>query len=114
MKANRLVETISWLPHPTATCARIKSMISLKEHKLDVTCMLVDNPAGTDIPEHIYEIQDDKLYPLHGKGVMWVDGDGDIALEHGMIVKVPKGTKHKTTDVTEDLLLYDVFCPALM
>ena len=44
---------------------------------------------------------------------MWVDGNGDFALEPGVIVKVPKGTKHKNTDVTEDLLLYDVFCPAL-
>lgn len=114
MKAHRLVDSISWLPHPTATGVRIKPMISLKEHDLDVTCMLVDIPAGTDIPEHIHETQDDILYPLHGKGVMWVDGDGDFSLEPGLIVKVPKGTKHKITDVTEDLLLYDVFCPALM
>jgi quercetin dioxygenase-like cupin family protein len=114
MKAHRLVDSISWQPHPTAKGVRIKPMISLKEHNLDVTCMLVDIPAGIDIPEHIHETQDDILYPLHGKGVMWVDGNGDFALEPGVIVKVPKGIKHKITDVTEDLLLYDVFCPALM
>ena len=114
MKAHRLVDGISWKPHPTATGVRIKPMISLKEHNLDVTCMLVDIPAGIDIPEHIHETQDDILYPLHGKGVMWVDGNGDFVLEPGVIVKVPRGIKHKITDVTEDLLLYDVFCPALM
>jgi quercetin dioxygenase-like cupin family protein len=114
MKAHRLVDSISWLPHPTAAGVRIKPIISQKEHGLDVTCMLVDIPAGKEVPEHIHETQDDILYPLHGKGVMWVDGDGDFSLEPGLIVKVPKGTKHKITDVTEDLLLYDVFCPALM
>ena len=89
-------------------------MISLKEHGLDVTCMLVDIPAGTDIPEHIHETQDDILYPLQGKGIMWVDGDGDFSLEPGVIVKVPKGTKHKITNITEDMLIYDVFFPALI
>ena len=114
MKTHRLVDTISWLPHPTATGVRIKPMISQKDYGLDVTCMLVDIPAGKEVPEHIHETQDDILYPLHGKAVMWVDGEGDFSLEPGLIVKVPKGTKHKITDVTEDLLLYDVFCPALM
>lgn len=114
MEAHRSVDIISWLPHPTAPGVRIKPMISLKEHGLDVTCMLVDIPAGTDIPEHIHETQDDILYTLQGKGVMWVDGDGDFTLEPGLIVKVPKATKHKITNVTEDMLLYDVFFPALI
>ena len=114
MKAHHSVDSISWLPHPTVPDVRIKPMISLKEHGLDVTCMLVDIPAGTDIPEHIHETQDDILYPLQGKGIMWVDGDGDFSLEPGVIVKVPKGTKHKITNITEDMLIYDVFFPALI
>ncbi len=114
MKAHRAVNNISWIPHPTITGIKIKSMISHKEHGLDVTCILVDIPAGKDVPEHIHETQDDILYPLQGRGVMWVDGDGDFALEPGLIIRVPKGTKHKIFDVTQDLLIYDVFFPALM
>ena len=114
MEVNRSVENISWVPHPTAQGVEIKPLITNKEHDLDVTCMLVNLPAGKEVPEHIHENQADILYPLQGKAVMWVDGTGSFSLEPGVIVRVPEGTKHKIVDVTEDLLLYDVFCPALM
>jgi mannose-6-phosphate isomerase-like protein (cupin superfamily) len=46
--------------------------------------------------------------------MMWVEGTGEFSLEPGVIVKVPPGTRHKITDVSEDLLVYDVFFPALI
>ncbi len=101
------------MPHSIASGVRIKPLISQKEHCLDVTCMLVEIPAGKEIPEHIHENQDDILYPLEGKGTMWVDGRGEFLLQPGEIVRVPKGVKHKITEVTEYLLIYDVFSPAL-
>lgn len=45
---------------------------------------------------------------------MWVDGSGSFPLEPGCVVLVPKGTKHKIENVSEELLLYDVFWPAVM
>lgn len=114
MEVNRSVENISWVPHPTAQEVKIKPLISEKEHGLNVTCMLVNVPVGREVPEHIHENQDDILYPLQGRAVMWVDGAESFLLEPGVIVQVPKGTKHKIDSVTEDLLLYDVFSPALM
>jgi len=114
MEVYRSVEDVSWMPHPLAQGITIKPLISEKEHGLKVTCMLVNVPAGKEVPEHIHEEQDDILYPLQGKAVMWVDGTGNFSLEPGVIVRVPKGKKHKIFDVTQDLLIYDVFCPALM
>lgn len=111
MKAYRLVDSISWVPHPTAPGVEIKPMISKKEHDLNLTCMLVHVPIGQEVPEHIHEQQDDILYPLKGKAIMWVDGTGEFALEPGILVRVPAGTKHKIAHVTEDLVIYDVFCP---
>ena len=89
-------------------------MISEKEHGLKVTCMLINISVGKQVPEHIHEEQDDVLYPLQGRAIMWVDGTGNFSLEPGVIVRVPKGVKHKISDVTENLLIYDVFCPALI
>jgi len=114
MKTHCLVDSISWLPHQLAPGVRIKPMITQKEHQLGVTCMLVDIPAGIDIPEHIHETQDDILYPLSGKGIIWIDGEGEFPIEPGLIIRVPKGTRHKITAVTEAMLIYDVFFPALI
>jgi len=114
MEVYRSVEGVPWMPHLTVQGVTIKPLISEKEHGLNVTCMLVNVPAGKEVPEHIHEEQDDILYLLQGKAVMWVDGTGNFLLEPGVIVRVPKGEKHKIFDVAEDLLIYDVFCPALI
>jgi quercetin dioxygenase-like cupin family protein len=114
MKINRKVEDIPWMPHPVVPGISIKPLISSKEHNLNVTCMLVTVPAGKDVPEHIHDTQDDILYPLKGKAVMWVEDVGEFTLEPGLIVRVPKGKKHKITNVVEELLVYDVFSPALI
>jgi quercetin dioxygenase-like cupin family protein len=114
VKAHRSVEEISWIPHATADGVEIKPMISRSEHGLDVTCMLVRVPAGKEVPEHIHKEQDDILYPLKGKATMWVEETGEFPLEPGVIVKVPPGKRHRITNVREDLLIYDVFFPALI
>jgi quercetin dioxygenase-like cupin family protein len=114
MEINRKVEDIPWAPHPVVPGISIKPLISMKEHNLDVTCILVEVPAGTEVPEHIHEKQEDILFPLKGRAVMWVDGAGEFALEPGVIVKVPKGTRHRIFNIVEDLLVYDVFFPALI
>ena len=114
MKMQCSVDSISWLPHQFAQGVRIKPMITQKEDHLDVTCMLVEVPAGIEVPEHVHETQDDILYPLSGKGIMWIDGQGEFTIEPGLIIRVPKGTRHKITTVTEAMLIYDVFFPALI
>jgi quercetin dioxygenase-like cupin family protein len=76
--------------------------------------MLVKVPAGIEIPEHIHEEQADILYPIKGKAEMYVEGAGTFPLTSGVIVTVPKGTKHSIFNVTEELLVYDVFQPATL
>jgi len=114
MKIHRTAEEIPWIPHPTASGVEIKPLISEKEHGLNVTCMLVNIPVGKSVPEHTHEEQDDILYLLEGKAVMWIENTGNVSLKPGVVVRVPKGIKHKIFDVTTRLLIYDVFCPALM
>jgi mannose-6-phosphate isomerase-like protein (cupin superfamily) len=107
----KTVGNISWRPHPVIKGVTIKPLATKKEDDLNVTCMLVRIPAGTDIPEHIHEEQVDILYPIQGRAEMVVEGTGQFALKPGIVVRVPKGTKHKIFNVTEELLIYDVFQP---
>jgi quercetin dioxygenase-like cupin family protein len=114
MEVRKTVGEISWRPHPVAKGVNIKPMVTKGEDALDVTCMLVRIPAGSEVPEHVHEGQVDILYPMRGKGEMSVDGAGTFSLEPGIIVRVPRGTKHKIFNVTEELLIYDVFQPAIL
>jgi mannose-6-phosphate isomerase-like protein (cupin superfamily) len=58
--------------------------------------------------EHIHEDQVDILYPIQGQAQMYVEGTGTFTLKPGIVVRVPKGTKHK---ISNELLIYDVFQP---
>lgn len=108
------LEQIPWENHLTAAGVKIKPYISRKEHCIDVTCMLVKVPPGVEVPEHIHASQDDILFPLSGKAIMWIDGVGDFPLIPGVAVRVPKGVRHKIYGVREELLIHDVFFPALI
>lgn len=114
MDVYRSVEEIAWIPHPTADGVQVKSLITKKEQGTDVTCMLVRIPVGDKVPEHVHADQDDILFILAGRGVMWVDGIGEFLLANSIVVRVPKGTPHRIENVTEDLLIYDVFSPYLL
>ena len=104
--------SIPWAPHPVAEGVEIKPLVTKKDHGLDVTCVLVKVPAGIEVPEHVHEIQADILYPLQGRAEMYVEGSGNLELKRGVVVRVPMGVKHRIFNVTEELLLYDVFQPA--
>jgi quercetin dioxygenase-like cupin family protein len=114
MQIIKKVADVSWRPHPIVKEVNIKPLVTKSGDGLDVTCMLVRVPAGIDIPEHIHEDQVDILYPIQGKAEMNVEGTGTFPLEPGVIVRVPRGTKHRIFNVTEELMVYDVFQPATL
>jgi quercetin dioxygenase-like cupin family protein len=108
------VDALPWLPHPKAKGVKIKPLVSRKDTGLNVTCMLVQVPAGIEVPGHVHPDQADILFPLEGKARMWVAGCDGFDLQPGVIVRVPPNTPHKIYDVTQALLIYDVFQPALL
>jgi quercetin dioxygenase-like cupin family protein len=114
MKPNIHVEELEWQPHKTAKGVEIKVLVSKAAQGTDVTCLLVRIGRGLEVPEHIHETSDDILYPLSGRARMAVEGSEEFVLQPGVIVRVPRGTKHRIYDVSEDLLIYDVFWPALL
>lgn len=104
----------TWLPHPVAKGVKIKVLISKKEHNENVTIMLVKIAKGLEVPAHTHTLQSDIFYPLSGRFKMWVDKVGEFEVRTGMVVRIPKGIKHKLYNVQEDTLLYDIFSPATL
>ncbi len=111
MEIVKTVADIPWRPHPHIKGVIIKPLATKSEDGLNVTCMLARIPAGIEIPEHIHEDKVDILYPIQGQAEMNVEGAATFALKPGVVVRVPKGTKHSIFNVTEEVLVYYVFQP---
>lgn len=106
-------EEVDWKPHQTFKGLEIKSFLTKKDHKADITIAYAHVSKGTIVSEHIHAEQDDNIYILSGRAKMWVDGIGEFELKKGSFIRVLKGTKHKVYDVTEDVLALDIFAPAI-
>ncbi len=104
---------IAWKPHPVAAGVEIKPLLTKQNDGAGISCLLVRAAAGVEIPEHVHEHAEDIIYPLSGKARFYVEGYGEGDLVPGVLVRVPRNTKHKIFDIEEDLLAYDVFEPAL-
>jgi quercetin dioxygenase-like cupin family protein len=105
-------ENVKWEPHPQLATAEVGYLLSHRDENMDLTCLLVRLPAGTQVEKHTHEC-DDIIYVLEGKAKLWVDGIGDVPLVKGTFVRVPKGVLHQPHDIEEDFVAYDVFYPYL-
>lgn len=107
-------EELSWKPHPTAEGFEYKTLLTKKEHNVEITCNLIKGRKGAMIPEHIHENSDDIIFPLSGKIKMWIDGIGEFKVERGVLVRVPKKVKHKICEVLEEFVAINIFTPATL
>ena len=106
------VEDVNWEPHPFLDI-EIKKLVSKEKDGADVTILLAKLPKGQKIPEHVHEESDDILFPLEGKGKIVVEGTGEFALFPGVLVRIPRNTKHRVF-AEENLLYFDVFAPPML
>ena len=100
-------------PHPFLKGVKMMTLFSRRDDGADFTCLLVRCSRGSEIEEHVHPDQEDIIYVLEGEATMWAEGLGDFPLEPGTFVAVPRGRWHRTFDVREDLLVYDIFYPPM-
>ncbi|MBI5571848.1 MAG: cupin domain-containing protein [Desulfomonile tiedjei] len=105
-------EGVKWEPHPQLATAKVAYLLSHRDEKMDLTCLLVHLPAGTQVEKHTHEC-DDIIYVLRGKAKLWIEGTGDIPVVEGTFVRIPKGVAHQPHSIEEDFVAYDVFYPFL-
>jgi quercetin dioxygenase-like cupin family protein len=108
-------EVLPWVDHPSVSNVSIKKMITKEQFgEESPSIIMVKIPAHVEVPEHIHDTSEDILFILSGSGTMWIDEIGEVALQKGTVVRVPRNTKHRIIDVSEELLIYDVFSPGIM
>ncbi|MGD2125816.1 MAG: cupin domain-containing protein [Desulfobacteraceae bacterium] len=104
---------LEWEPHFMTDNGKIKWIYTREKDESPITVMKVKLERGVTLPDHVHRDQPDLIYILEGKASMFIDGVGEFPAEAGMIIQVPPNTKHSVRNVEEDLLLYNVFAPAM-
>jgi mannose-6-phosphate isomerase-like protein (cupin superfamily) len=100
---------IVWSPHPRFPNVRIASLMMRSEETPPLECALVEMPPDADIAEHVHDQEDDILYVLRGKAVMWVEGKGDMPLSEGSFLRIPKGTRHRPHSFEDGFRIFNVW-----
>ncbi len=113
MSIVRKLETVQETPHPFLENVGMRTLYSKRDDDAEITCFVVRCKAGSEIEEHLHPEETDIIYVLRGKATMWIEDWGSFPLEAGVFVVVPKGLRHRTFDVVEELLIYDVFTPPM-
>jgi quercetin dioxygenase-like cupin family protein len=113
MSIVRRLDQVSETPHPFLKKVGMRTLYSEKEDGGDITCFVVRCNVGAEIEEHVHPDETDIIYVLKGRATMWIEDRGSFSLEPGVFAVVPKGLKHRTYDVLEELLIYDVFSPPM-
>jgi len=109
------VKALPWENHPAIKGVSIKKIITTGQFgKNSPSMIMVKIPVGVEVPEHVHEESEDILFILDGKATMWIDGIGNLKLQENVVVRVPRGTKHRIFDVTDEILVYDTFSPGIM
>ena len=113
MSIVRRLGDIEEAAHPFLADIGMRTLFSRRDDGGGVTCFMVRCDVGAEIEEHVHQEETDIIYVLKGKATMWIEDRGSFPLEPGVFVVVPKGFRHRTYDVEEELLIYDVFSPPM-
>jgi len=104
---------VEWEPHFMTDKGKIRWIYTREKDESPIAVMQIFLEKGVTLPDHVHRDQPDLIYVLKGKATMFIDGVGEFPAEAGMIIQVPPNTKHAIRNIEEDILLYNVFAPAI-
>ncbi len=93
-----------WEPHPQLPGIEVAYLVSNRSDAIGITCAFVRLRARATPAKHSHERSDDILFVLKGKAKMWIDGYGDVLLNEGTFLRIPKGILHQPHDIEEDII----------
>ncbi|MGO9173408.1 MAG: cupin domain-containing protein [Rhodomicrobium sp.] len=99
---------VAWSPHPTFAGVLVAWLVQRPEAPA-VSCALVQLPPQAEVPEHAHGQEDDILYVLHGRARMWIEERGDMQLEAGTFLRIPRGVRHRPHSFEDGFLAFNVW-----
>jgi quercetin dioxygenase-like cupin family protein len=106
-------QEVEWEPHFMTENGKIKWIYTREKDDSPITVMKIALGKGVTLPDHVHRDQPDLVYVLEGKATFFIDGAGEFPAEPGMVIQVPPNTLHSIRNVEEDLVIYNVFAPAI-
>jgi quercetin dioxygenase-like cupin family protein len=103
-------DSLSWRPHPSIPGGRVAILLHGQEGVAPVGA-LVELPSGISAEPHRHTQADDLLYILRGHGKLWVESHGEFLLREGCFLKIPAGVWHCPREITQTLLIYNLWLP---
>lgn len=97
-----------WHPHPTFSHVRIAGLTG-SEAGGNARFALVAMTAASHVAEHCHTYEDDVLYILRGKAVMWMQSAGDIPLTVGSFLRIPAGVRHRPHSFSDDFTIFNTW-----
>jgi len=106
---------LPWEDHPTIKDVSVRKIVTTGRFGKDSpSILMVKVPVGVEVPEHVHTESEDILFIVSGEATMWIDGAGNVHLCKDAVVRVPRNTRHRIFDVTDEILIYDVFSPGIL
>ncbi len=94
---------VPWSPHPAFPGVLLAWLIRRLEAPA-VSCALVQLPPDAEVPEHAHAQEDDILYVLRGRARMWIEERGELKLEAGSFLRIPRGVRHRPHSFEEGFM----------
>ncbi len=113
MSIVKRLDSVQETAHPFLENVGMRPLYSKRDDDAEITCFVVRCAVGSEIQEHVHQDEADIIYVLQGRATMWIEDRESFPLEPGVFVVVPKGLRHRTYEVEEELVIYDVFTPPM-
>jgi mannose-6-phosphate isomerase-like protein (cupin superfamily) len=110
MDYKRNANDLQWQPHPSGAAGIEMKKLRGSADGAAESIAIVRIAPGAVVAPHVHPDSDDNLYILSGHWTMRVL-EQTFPIGPGDQITVPIDTEHEIYDVSEELLIYDVFAP---
>lgn len=102
---------LTFVPHPAFAGVEL-AVLTLGADGAP-TMALVRICPDAAVPEHRHPGVEDTMLVLRGRATMWVEGEGDLALEPGTFLRVAAGALHRPHTAFGDFVAFNVWMPVV-